>query len=347
MSSMADDDTHDPTHEPTHDDDRELVRHGDENAFGALTERHRAELRVHCYRLLGSLTDAEDLVQETMLRAWRGRATYAGRASARAWLYRIATNACLDFLRRHPERVVPVGDGTSPPPSELPWLQPFPDSLLDGTDSDQTQPEVLAVTRETIELAYLALIQLLPPNQRAVLVLRDVLGWSAAETADLLDTSVASVTSALQRARDSLGRRRSDDEAALSPSRPSAAERALLSRYMDAHARADAAALSSMLKEDVRFTMPPQPHHFVGRTAVGGFIGDSLRTAGTFLLVETSANRSPAAANYLREPGDDTFRALSLDVLRVVDGEVAEITTFEPELFGFFGLPQIWVPGDR
>src|SRR3954454_15508711 len=178
-------------HDQTHDDDRDLVRHGDEHAFGGLTERHRGELRVHCYRMLGSLTDAEDLVQETLLRAWRSRSTYAGRASARAGLYRIATNACLDFLRTHPERVVPVGDGTAPPPSELPWLQPFPDALLDGVHPDEEQPDVLAVTRETIERAYLALIQLLPPNQRAVLVLRDVLGWSAAETADLLDTSVA------------------------------------------------------------------------------------------------------------------------------------------------------------
>jgi RNA polymerase sigma-70 factor (ECF subfamily) len=329
-----------------HDDERDLVRNGDEIAFGALTEQHRAELRVHCYRMLGSLTDAEDLVQETLLRAWRSRSTYAGRASARAWLYRIATNACLDFLRTHPERVVPVGDGTAPSPSELPWLQPFPDSLLDGIQPDETQPDVLAVARETIELAYLALIQLLPPNQRAVLVLRDVLGWSAAETAELLDTSVASVTSALQRARETLGRRRHEDDV-VTPASPTTEERALLRRYMEAHRRADAHALTTMLREDVRFTMPPQPLHFEGRQAVGGFIGESFRTAGAFLLVETTANRLPAAANYLRAPGDETFRALSLDVLRMVDGEVAEITTFEPELFRFFGLPEIWVPGDR
>jgi RNA polymerase sigma-70 factor (ECF subfamily) len=327
----------------THEDERELVRHGDEDAFGALTERYRAELRVHCYRMLGSLTDAEDLVQETLLRAWRGRSTYAGRASARAWLYRIATNACLDFLRTHPERVVPVGDGTAPPPSELPWLQPFPDSLLDGVQPGDAQPDVLAVTRETIELAYLSLIQLLPPNQRAVLMLRDVLGWSAAETAEMLDTSVASVTSALQRARDTLGRRREDD-ASLESSRPTSEERALLGRYMDAHARADVSGLTAMLKADVRFTMPPQPLQVTGRRAVGDFFGEALRTAGTFLLVETSANRSPAAANYLRAPGDDTFRALSLDVLRVENGQVAEVTTFEPELFRFFGLPEVWVP---
>jgi RNA polymerase sigma-70 factor (ECF subfamily) len=338
MSRMADD--------HVHDEDRELVRHGDEHAFGILVERHRGELRVHCYRMLGSLTDAEDLVQETMLRAWRSRSTYAGRASARAWLYRIATNACLDFLRTHPERVVPMGDGSAPPPSELPWLEPFPDSLLDGPQTDERQPEVLVVTRETIELAYLALIQLLPPNQRAVLVLRDVLGWSAAETADLLDTSIASVTSALQRARDSLGKRRADP-GSIESSRPTSEERELLGRYVDAHARADAAALTSMLKADVRFTMPPQPLRIEGRADVGGFIGEAFRTVGTFLLVETTANRSPAAANYLRAPGDDTFRALSLDVLRIVGGEVAEITTFEPELFGFFGLPEIWVPGDR
>jgi RNA polymerase sigma-70 factor (ECF subfamily) len=328
-----------------HDDDLDLVRNGDEVAFGALTERHRPELRVHCYRMLGSLTDADDLVQETLLRAWRSRSTYAGRASARAWLYRIATNACLDFLRTHPERVVPVGDGTAPPPSELPWLQPFPDSLLDGVQPRESQPDVLAVTRETIELAYLSLIQLLPPNQRAVLVLRDVLGWTAAETADLLDTSVPSVTSALQRARESLGRRRGGDEP-LAPTRPTSEERALLNRYMDAHRRADTVALTSMLKADVQFTMPPQPLRVAGRRAVGDFFGDALRTAGRFLLVETTANRLPAAANYLLAPGDDTYRALSLDVLRIVDGEIAEITTFEPELFSYFGLPEIWVPDD-
>jgi RNA polymerase sigma-70 factor, ECF subfamily len=305
----------------------------DDAAFSAEVERYRRELQVHCYRMLGSLTDAEDHVQETLLRAWRSRDTYAGRAGVRAWLYRIATNTCLDTLRKHPERVVPAGDGTSPPPSEIPWLQPYPDRLMDHRD----EPEAVVVARETIELAYLTAIQVLPPNQRAVLLLRDVLDWSAAETADLLDTSVASVTSALQRARATLKQCRP-------ASAPDADERTLLQRYMDAHARADADALVALMREDVRFTMPPQPAHYEGRAAVGAFLAESLRTAGEFRLVPTTANRMPAAANYLRAPGDTRFRALSLDVLRFDDGRLAEITTFEPSLFRYFGLPQIWSP---
>jgi RNA polymerase sigma-70 factor (ECF subfamily) len=321
--------------------DFSVVHAGDDAAFGSLVERHRPELRVHCYRMLGSFTDAEDMVQETLLRAWRSRATFAGRSTVRAWLYRIATNACLDLLRTHPERVIPAGSG-APPPSEIPWLQPFPDDLLDRATPAAEQPDALVVARETVELAYLSIIQLLPPNQRAVLILRDVLAWSAAETAQLLDTSVASVTSALQRARATLTQHRPDDTPSAAPVGPTPAERALLQRYMDAHARADATALVAMMREDVRFTMPPQPSHYEGRGAVGSFFSEALRTAGEFRLVATFANRMPAAANYLRSPGDTRFRALSLDVLRFVDGGLAEVTTFEPHLFRYFGLPEIW-----
>jgi RNA polymerase sigma-70 factor, ECF subfamily len=325
------------------DDELEIARSGDDTRFGALVERYRHELLVHCYRMLGSLTDAEDHVQETYLRAWRNRSSFAGRSTIRAWLYRIATNACVDTLRTHPERVVPVGDAESPPPSEIPWLQPYPDAMLDRAAPSADQPDALVVARETIELAYLAAIQLLPANQRAVLILRDVLGFSAAETAQCLDTSVASVTSALQRARVTLRENRPEQPAAWQPvTEPSAEERALLQRYIDAHRRADAGALVAMMREDIRFTMPPQPVHYAGRAAVGAEFRRAIRTAGEFLLVATTANRLPAAANYLRAPGDTEFRALSLDVLRVVDGQLAEITTFEPELFGYFGLPGIW-----
>jgi RNA polymerase sigma-70 factor (TIGR02960 family) len=306
--------------------------------FGLRVEPYRDELRVHCYRMLGSFTDAEDHVQETMLRAWRARDSFEGRSSLRAWLYRIATNVCLDTLRRHPERVIPVGDGT-PPPSEIPWLQPYPDVLLDRATNAEEQPDALAVARETIELAYLAAIQLLPPNQRAVLILRDVLGWAAAETADLLDTSVASVTSALQRARATL---RANEPA--QPRTPSSGERELVRRYADAHHRADAAALVALMREDVRFTMPPQPAHYEGIDEVGAFMRQTLGVVGEFRLVPTWANRMPALANYLKEPGDSEFRALALDVLRVVEGRLAEITTFEPSLFVHFGLPEIWRP---
>jgi RNA polymerase sigma-70 factor, ECF subfamily len=326
-------------------DEVAIARSGDDTAFGALVERYRHELQVHCYRMLGSLTDAEDHFQETLLRAWRGRAGFAGRSTIRAWLYRIATNACLDTLRTHPARVVPIGDAASPPPSEIPWLQPYPDILLDRPAPGRDEPDALVIARETIELAYLAAIQLLPPNQRAVLILRDVLDWSAADTAALLDTSVASVTSALQRARATLRENRPDEPGAWTPpTAPSAAERALLQRYMDAHARADAPALVAMMRADVRFTMPPQPALYVGRDDVGGFLAEAFRTVGDFRLVPTRANRTPAAANYLRAPGDTQFRALSLDVLRFTGGQLAEITTFEPSLFGYFGLPDIWSP---
>jgi RNA polymerase sigma-70 factor (ECF subfamily) len=308
----------------------------DDTDFARMVDGYRGELRVHCYRMLGSFTDAEDHVQETLLRAWRNRGSFEGRSTIRAWLYRIATNVCLDTLRTHPERVVLVGDVGDPAPSEIPWLQPYPDRLL-----DEDEPAALVVARETIELAYLAMIQLLPANQRAVLILRDVLDFSAAETAELLDTSVASVTSALQRARATLKQHRSDDWAPADE--PSAQERELLQRYVDAHARADSDAVVAMMREDVRFTMPPQPTHYEGRTALAGFFTDAFgsQAAGEFRLVPTRANRQPAAANYLRAWGDTEFRALSLDVLRFAGGRLVEITTFEPALFAAFGLPEI------
>ena len=336
----------DMTREPAADEVA-IARSGTDAAFGAMIERYRHELQVHCYRMLGSLTDAEDHVQETMLRAWRNRSSFAGRSTIRAWLYRIATNACVDTLRTHPERVVPVGDTESPPPSELPWLQPYPDRLLDRAAPNADQPDALVVARETIELAYLAAIQLLAPNQRAVLILRDVLGFSAAETAECLDTSVATVTSALQRARATLRENRPDEPGGWRPlTEPSPDERALLQRYIDAHARADAPALVAMMREDIRFTMPPQPSHYAGRAEVGAFLSESLRVEGEFRLLATTANRMPAAANYLRAPGETEFWALSLDVLRFGDGQLAEITTFEPSLFPYFGLPERWPGSD-
>ena len=311
-----------------------------DQAFARTVDGYRSELRVHCYRMLGSFTDAEDLVQETLLRAWRARASFEGRSTARAWLYRIATNACLDTLRTHPERVVPVGDVGDPAPSEIPWLQPYPDRLLDGPE----EPSALVIARETIELAYLATIQLLPANQRAVLILRDVLDFSAAETADLLDTSVASVTSALQRARATLKQHRPDEPGEWRPAaEPSAEERELLQRYMDAHARADSDAVVALMREDVRFTMPPQPTLYEGRAALAGFFAEAFGpgAAGEFRLVPTRANRHPAAANYVRRPGDTRFRAVSLDVLRFENGQLAEITTFDTTLFPRFGLPEV------
>jgi RNA polymerase sigma-70 factor (ECF subfamily) len=322
----------------------------DESAFAALFERHRRELQVHCYRMLGSFEDSEDLVQETFLRAWRKRASFGsdGRAAFRAWLYRIATNACLDLLRSRPRRVlvaqVAAADPAEPPspPVDLPWLQPFPDRLLEPISPPEEEPGSVVVARETIELAFIAAIQHLPPRQRAVLILRDVLGWSAKDTGSLLNVSVGSVNSALQRARatlrDRLGERRTEWARSSAPSKQ---ERELLRRYVDAHERADAGALAELLREDARLTMPPHPSWYAGRKAIviasqQGFDPEWGQLRG--LVV--AANRQPAVAHYLRRPGESEYRPSALDVLRVEEGRVAEITSFVfPGLFPAFGLP--------
>ena len=303
----------------------------DEATFADHTERHRRELQLHCYRMLGSLDESEDLVQETFLRAWRRRETYAGRASFRAWLYRIATNACLDALERRPRR---------PQAAEVPWLQPYPDALLEGIPASDDGPDAMVVAKETVELAFLVAIQHLPPRPRAVLILRDVLGWPARDTADLLETSVASVNSALQRARgglkEHLPERRNEWTG-----EPTEAQRALLDRYIEASERGDASGIAETLSEDVRFSMPPQPGTWQGRDAVvGGWLEGGFGTEefGRFRCVLTRANGQPAVANYLCKPGDDTYRAMALDVLRLEDGAIAEIVTFDGDVFETFGL---------
>ncbi|WP_217709614.1 sigma-70 family RNA polymerase sigma factor [Amycolatopsis sp. Hca4] len=327
------------------------VRAGDEWDFAGLVEPYRHELQVHCYRMVGSYDDAEDMVQETFLRAWNRRDAFEGRSTFRAWLYRIATNACLDFLRRNerrPQRYEPVpgmDNGAAEPPVRVTWLQPYPDALLADVASTDVEPERAAVSRETMELVFLAAIQHLPPRQRAVLILRDVLGWPAADTAEQLDMSVASVNSALQRARPALRRhlpeRRSDWTA---PAHPTSQEREILQRYMDAADQADAAVVAELLSEDVVLTMPPNPFWFVGRDAMMAFIKPSIDPAsphfqGTWKHLPTFANRQPAAAGYLRRPGTTVYRAQVLDVLRIEDGRIVEITSFEPHLFPAFGLP--------
>jgi RNA polymerase sigma-70 factor (ECF subfamily) len=326
------------------------ARAGDESAFGALVERHRRELQVHCYRMLGSFEDSEDLVQETFLRAWRKRESFEGRSTFRAWLYRIATNACLDFLDRHPRQpiprqVTPSQDQQLSVPAEIPWLQPYPDQLLEPIAPSDAEPEAVLVAKETIELAFLAAIQHLPPRQRAVLILRDVLGWSASDTAALLEVSVASVKSALQRARpalkEHLPKRRLDWAPSLEPT---AEERTLLQRYMDAHEQADINILAELLRDDVLLTMPPHAMWFVGRATIVAFTADVFDPASSFYhglwrSLPTRANRQPAAAHYVKMPGDVIYRAQVLDVLRIEDGKVVEVTAFAPELFPAFGLP--------
>jgi RNA polymerase sigma-70 factor (ECF subfamily) len=328
----------------------QLVRR-DKAAFAALVERYRRELQLHCYRMLGSLEDSEDIVQETFLRAWRSRAGFGadGRDSVRAWLYRIATNACLDVLRRRPRRVLPqeaapAGDPSVPPsaPVDLPWLQPYPDRLLEGIAPPEDEPGAVVVARETIELAFMAAIQHLPPRQRAVLILRDVVGWSARDTSRLLETSVVSVNSALQRARATLRNHLPEQRTEWAPSSaPSGEERELLRRYLDAHEHADVDALAELLREDALLTMPPLPTWYAGREAIliaaqKGFDPDF----GDLRSMIAAANLQPAAAHYLRARGDSKYRPLALDVLRFEGGRIAEINTFVyPELFPAFGLP--------
>jgi RNA polymerase sigma-70 factor (ECF subfamily) len=321
-------------HDPTID----AAIAGDEAAFATVVDRHRRELHVHCYRMVGSFEEAEDLVQETFLRAWRRRESFEGGPGFRAWLYRIATNASLDAIRSRSRRLTSLGSF-----AEVPWLQPYPDRLLDEVAPSDAEPDAVVVARETIELTFMAVIQLLPPQQRAVLILRDVLEWSAAETAALLDTSVAAANSALQRARATLRAQlpeRPADRAASDDL--SDDERVLLQGFIETHEKGDIAAAAAMLRDDVRVTMPPNPWLYEGVEAIVGLMRRAFdrESLGDWRLVPTRANRQPAAASYLRRPGDTLYRAFKLDVLRVQDGAIAEITTFGSDLFPTFGLAE-------
>jgi RNA polymerase sigma-70 factor (ECF subfamily) len=305
---------------------------GEEPAFVELTERHRRELHVHCYRMLASFEEAEDAVQETLLRAWRSRDSFEG-SLLRAWLYKIATNVCLDMLRRSSRRLATVHNF-----SEVPWLQPYPDALLDEVAPSDDQPDAVIVERETIELAFLAAMQVLPPRQRAALIARDVLGWPAIDTASLLETSVAAANSALQRARATMQEHLPARRSEWTAGEPTAEERALLEQFIDAHQRGDAALAVSIASQDLRITMPPAPYLFEGLDKIAPLLSNALRE-GEWRLLPTFANRMPTAASYLRKEGDTQYRAFKFDVLRIENGLIAEITTFGPELFPAFGLP--------
>jgi RNA polymerase sigma-70 factor (TIGR02960 family) len=315
---------------------------GDESAFAALTERHRRELHIHCYRMLASFDEAEDAVQETLLRAWRARASFDGSSLLRAWLYKIATNVCLDMIRRSARRLTSLHTV-----AEVAWLQPYPDRLLDETAPSDQEPDAVVVERETIELTFLAAMQVLPPRQRAALIARDVLGWPAIDTAALLETSVPAANSALQRARETMSKHLPARRADWSAGEPSPEERALLGKFIDAHERGDAALAVSIAAQDLRITMPPYPYLFEGLDTIAPLLANALSDGSEWRLLPTRANRMPTAASYLRKPGDTEFRAFKFDVLRVVDGLVAEITTFGPELFPVFGLPATLPSTDR
>jgi RNA polymerase sigma-70 factor (TIGR02960 family) len=316
------------------------ARAGDAGRFALLTERFRRELLVHCYRMLASYDDAQDLTQETFLRAWARRESFEGRASLRTWLYRIATNACLDFLEKRRDRTpIPTElQGAGGTGTEVLYLQPWPDQPDD--------PHELAVARETIELAFIVAVQHLPARQRAVLILRDVLGWPAQQAADTLELTLASANSALQRARSTMREHLPDgrlDWSARARQGLSEDERRLVSAYVRAHETLDIDGLTALLREDLRFAMPPQPGVWVGRDETvqgwmdGGFGRDDYTDWKCRI---TTANGQPAVAMYLRRPGGATYEAFAMDVLRIEDGLVAEIITFDSEVFDWFGLPR-------
>jgi RNA polymerase sigma-70 factor (ECF subfamily) len=312
--------------------------------------------------MLGSFEEAEDLVQETLLRAWRHIGGFEGRSTLRAWMYRIATNACLDALDGRARRVLPqdLEPATTDLGSELaemvartdiPWLQPLPDRLWEPPADRDEEPDAVAVRRETIELAFIAALQHLPPRRRAVLILRDVLGWPARLAAEHLDMSEASVTSALHRARSTLRDRMPERRADWAPATgPTAEERAVVDRYMAAVERADLTAVADLLAEDVRAAMPPWTLWLGGRPALMAALTESWDPAspdyvGRFRMLPVRANGQPAAASYVRAPGDDTYRAFALGVVRVEDGRIAELVAFhDPALFPAFDLPPT-VPG--
>jgi RNA polymerase sigma-70 factor (ECF subfamily) len=338
------------TAEPLHQEQASVRSN---RAFEQVAEPFRRELKVHCYRMLGSLHEAEDAVQETYLRAWRSFGSFDGRGSFRAWLYRIATNACLDALasRKHAQRFLPdqrapataeMPDGT--PATDVAWLEPFPDSNLEGIADDEPNPEARYTSREAVQLAFVAVIQQLPPRQRAVLLLCDVLGWSAAEAATLLGGSTASVNSALQRSRETLAKRYPDGQppAALPPNH---AQQELLGRYLQAWEGLDLDSFVSLLKEDATYTMPPLPQWYAGREAIGSFFGWAWKLYGGFRLVPTAANRQPAFAAYSRTGAGAPWAAHSIHLLSLEQDAISTLTLFAkpdgPRLFHIFGLPLI------
>jgi RNA polymerase sigma-70 factor, ECF subfamily len=325
------------------------ARDGDDAAFQRLTDPYVRELRVHCYRMLGSLHDAEDLLQETLLRAWQNLGRFEGRSSLRVWLYRIATNACLNARRSRRRQLPPrlYGPPSDPYAPLVPateenlHLEPFPDSLL----VDPDDPEAHAVAREGIELAFITAIQLLPPRQRAVLILREVLAWSAAEVAELLDTSVPAVNSALQRARRAL-----DEEAPVSRdvvvAETDDEEALVLERFMRAWDAADMASLAKVLSEDAEMTMPPEPLWFAGRDPIATWFATSPFVFGDptrrFRMIPTRANGLAALAVYTAVGDAEQFDAYGIMVLRIEGGTVVEITGFgDGDLHRFFGLPSV------
>jgi len=332
------------------------ARAGDEEAFGQLVDPHRRELEVHCYRILGSAQDAEDALQETLLAAWRGFGGFEGRSSLRTWLYRIATSRCLNALRagrRRPrtrtgaEMDLPLPKGDLPEPTglgEVVWLEPYPDVLLEELADTAPGPEARYEAREAVSLAFVTALQLLPPLQRAVLILRDVLGFPAREVATILDTSEESVTSALKRARAALQHRLPPPGRREPPPAPgSAAEQALVEQFTRAFEAGDVGGIVALLTDDIRLSMPPIPLEYQGRDLAARFF--TVVTHGRrYRVVATRANGQPAFGMYVQDPNTSVFHALGLQVLTLAGTRICAMTRFDKSVLPRFGLPRT-LPG--
>ena len=340
-------------------DTTELIaraRAGDHNAFRDLVQGHSHELQVHCYRILGSLQDAEDALQETLVSAWRNLGEFGQRSSLRTWLYKIATNRCLDMLRadsRRPRIAPPLPEATLPEPTGAgdapPWLEPYPDVLLDHLVDQRPGPEARYETTEAISLAFITALQLLPPRQRAALVLRDVLGYHAAEVAQMLGTTQESVTSALKRARATVDNHLADASSTGShrPARQpdTAAEHRLVARLTNALERADLDALIELLVTDVRLSMPPAMLEYRGiESAQRIYAAVTFRPGRTYRVVPTRANGQPALGLYLADPHASVYRAYCLLVITTAGDHITAITSFSTNVMTRFGLPRT-LPG--
>ena len=329
-----------------------LARAGDQDAFRELTDPYRHELQLHCYRILGSTQDAEDLVQETLLAAWRGLEQFSERASIRTWLYRIATNRCIDSLRasaRRPRSVGAMSDLPTPSRMSEPiWLEPYPDVLLEGMADQGPGPAARYESKETIALAFVAGLQHLSPQQRAVLVLRDVLSFQATEVAEMLDSTEAAVNSLLRRARAALDTRLPAAGRERAPLPNSRAEREVVGRFADAVETGDLDTVVALLTDEAWLRMPPQPFEYQGAAAIGRFLQDrAVRRGAPLRLVPTRANGQPAFGCYFPAPHTDIARPYGLLVLTLAASAIAEITWFaDSSVFPHFGLPRI-LPGRR
>ena len=318
------------------------ARAGDSDAFRELVEPYRRELQVHCYRMLGSFQDAEDALQDALLAAWQGLGGFEGRASVRRWLYRIATNRCLNALRSASRRPAKAWDipGVEPPEptglGEVVWLEPFPDALLEGTIGAPPGPEARYEQTEAISLAFVTALQALPPRQLAVLILRDVLGYHANEVAEMLDSTVESVNSALKRARAGLQRRLPAEQA---PAPDSPAEQAIVAEFVRAYESGDLEALIALLTDDVFVSMPPIPFEYHGRDAVARFYASIVRPDRSFDLVPTRANGQPAFGTYLRAP-TGIRHGTGLVVLTLTGDRITGYTRFDQSVLPWFGLPR-------